>query len=89
MRLYKRIANKKYSELSREQKMRSNARSYANVYQRRGKLIPEPCECCGAKEVEKHHDDYSKPLGVRWICRACRIKRRHSPDENPGYTDAA
>jgi len=29
----------------------------------------QPCEVCGAIEnVHKHHDDYSKPLEVRWLC---------------------
>lgn len=34
-----------------------------------GKLLPEPCEVCGAVKVDAHHDDYSKPLQVRWLCR--------------------
>jgi hypothetical protein len=53
--------------------LRNGARSYANVYQRRGKLIPKPCEVCGDPKVEKHHDDYTKPLEVRWLC-----KRHHA-----------
>lgn len=36
---------------------------------RAGKLTKCPCEICGAMEVEAHHDDYSKPLVVRWLCR--------------------
>jgi hypothetical protein len=35
-----------------------------------GKLTRGPCEACGAAEnVEAHHDDYAKPLDVRWLCR--------------------
>jgi hypothetical protein len=33
-----------------------------------GKLTPEPCEVCGADNAVAHHDDYSKPTEVRWLC---------------------
>ena len=34
-----------------------------------GKLVREPCEVCGSEEdVQAHHEDYSKPLDVRWLC---------------------
>lgn len=37
-----------------------------------GKLKPKPCEKCGSKKnVIAHHDDYSKPLKVRWLCESC------------------
>lgn len=35
----------------------------------RGDLIKGPCETCGGLIVDAHHDDYSKPLDVRWFCR--------------------
>jgi hypothetical protein len=34
-----------------------------------GRLCRHPCEVCGAVEVDGHHDDYSQPLRVRWLCR--------------------
>jgi len=38
---------------------------------RGGKLFREPCEKCGAtKNIHGHHDDYTKPLNVRWLCAA-------------------
>lgn len=44
------------------------ARSYLNVYVRRGKIKRGPCEVCGAEKAHAHHDDYGKPLAVRWLC---------------------
>ena len=33
-----------------------------------GKLKRMPCELCGKPNSQAHHDDYSKPLEVRWLC---------------------
>jgi len=52
-----------------------NSRAYANVYQRRGKLKPIPCEACGDEKAQKHHPDYGKPLEVTWLCRPCHLAR--------------
>ena len=34
---------------------------------RDGRLVRQPCEVCGER-AQAHHDDYSKPLEVRWLC---------------------
>lgn len=40
---------------------------------RRGELRrPSRCETCLLSiKPHAHHDDYSRPLEVRWLCRAC------------------
>ena len=46
----------------------------------RGKfLIRQPCEVCGAEKSEAHHDDYEKPLEVRWLCRK-HHREHHAKD---------
>ena len=41
---------------------------------RDGRLTRKPCESCGDAATEAHHDDYSKPLSVRWLCFRCHRK---------------
>ena len=38
-----------------------------------GKLIKQSsCSKCGSNEkIEAHHDDYTKPLELRWLCEKC------------------
>jgi hypothetical protein len=44
------------------------------------RLTPKPCEVCGSRPTEAHHDDYSKPLEVRWLC-VLHHKAEHRKEE--------
>lgn len=35
---------------------------------RDGRLIKKPCEVCGDTNAEAHHQDYTQPLDVQWLC---------------------
>ena len=58
---YCRRARRRYPERERAHR----AVSYAL---RTGKLKRKHCEVCRSRHVHAHHDDYSKPLDVRWLC---------------------
>ena len=50
------------------------------------KLFKEPCCVCGATEnIHAHHDDYLKPLNIRWMCAMChhRWHSLHGSGLNP------
>lgn len=38
---------------------------------KRGTLVKGVCEICGEYKTEAHHEDYSKPLNVKWLCSPC------------------
>lgn len=63
----------KYGELAPLAKLKSNARALANQYEKRGKLKKQTCFGCGSPDTQKHHEDYTKPLEVTWLCRACHL----------------
>lgn len=44
------------------------------------KLFKGPCEVCGTTEkITAHHDDYARPLDVRWLCA------QHHADLHPKW----
>ena len=39
---------------------------------RRRIIVPVWCQRCGCvTELEAHHQDYSRPLSVEWLCSTC------------------
>jgi len=51
---------------------------------RDGKLTRQPCEVCGEVKAQAHHDDYSKPLDVRWLCTTHHAEwHRHNTPKCP------
>ena len=60
-----RAAQKRHSRNNPDKAL---ARSLVARALRAGKLTRQPCEVCGTARSQGHHDDYAKPLEVRWLC---------------------
>ena len=78
---------KRMAEIVRRSVLKHHARQMARMAVanavRKGILFrPFFCPRCeGSAEVHAHHEDYSRPLEVKWMCRSChskadRIRRR-------------
>lgn len=63
----------------RQNPIRYAAHLHVETLKRLGLLIVQPCEVCGADKSDAHHDDYSRPGDVRWLCR--RHHREHHAKE--------
>ena len=65
-----RLSQEKWSDRHRARVLLHNAVA-------RGKVMkPEACEDCRERaKLDGHHEDYTKPLEVIWLCRPCHAKR--------------
>lgn len=64
----RRAAAQRYQEKRRAKNPEKyRARTAVGNAIRDGRLKREPCEVCGQK-AQAHHEDYQKPLEVRWLC---------------------
>ena len=52
---------------------KNKAREILKYAIKKGEIIrPNICpKCKKKKKIEGHHEDYSKPLEVEWVCRKC------------------
>lgn len=55
--------------------MKTAARAAVRDALRIGKLVRQPCVRCGGEDSNAHHEDYSKPLDVMWLCKAHHADR--------------
>jgi hypothetical protein len=62
-------ARRSNSDWGKRNRDKTRAQCAAKRAVKKGLLIRKPCETCGNPRGEAHHDDYRKPLEVRWLCR--------------------
>lgn len=68
--------------------LRQVARNAVRNALRDGRITRGDCHFCGTdKNIEGHHNDYSKPLDVVWLCKRCH-RKLHAIVPEP-YRDAA
>ena len=65
----KRSKKKTVQRYRRENPNKYKAHNIVNNAVRDEKLFPLPCEeCFSTHDLHAHHDDYAKPLNIRWLC---------------------
>lgn len=65
---YKQRRLQQVKEFTQSHPVETRAQKAAHKAIVSGKLVRQPCEVCGEEKVHAHHDDYTKPLEVRWLC---------------------
>lgn len=62
---------------------KAKAHQMVQYHVKTGNLIkPDKCEWCPRTDhIHGHHDDYSKPLDVMWLCPVCHKQRHKQIDQ--------
>lgn len=63
------LMQRKSERLNNDNKEKYLARRAVENAVRYNKIIKQPCERCGeTSRVHAHHENYSKPLDIVWLC---------------------
>ncbi len=65
---YKEVRKRKNKRYKDKYPEKTRARYLTGKAIHDGVLVRGNCEVCGNDKTQAHHDDYSKPLDVRWLC---------------------
>lgn len=78
-KLSERIAlNIQTTKAMRQKPGYGHAHSAVSYAIRTGRIVKQPCQMCGTEiGIHAHHDDYTKPLDVMWLC-VVHHKARHA-----------
>lgn len=75
----KKVSREKKAETSanyrRQYPLKAKARRKVQYERRRGRLVSKPCEQCGFPIAQGHHEDYSRPLDLTWLCVKHHMER--------------
>lgn len=50
-----------------------------------GQITHKACQVCGLSKAQAHHEDYSKPFDVVWLCREHHGARHRELNETRRY----
>lgn len=69
-------ANKAKKKWAESNVVKMAASTLVNNRIRSGQIVKaKKCSVCGSTgRIHGHHDDYTKPLDVRWLCSSCHVK---------------
>ena len=82
--------NRAKRDYERRNPIKRKAKEAVNNAVRDRRLSRNPCEVCGESKAQAHHDDYSKPLDVRWLCATHHTEwHQHNTPLCPDQSQAA
>ena len=66
-----------YARYRAKHRVKIRARKQLNNAIKRGDILRLPCEICERSDAEGHHDDYTKPFDVKWLCKLHHEQHHH------------
>lgn len=81
---HKRLSKEQKAKYEKKKQSRDSVKIRCREIAKYNFPTPEPCEACGAQATDRHHDNYNKPLEIRWLCSTChKLWHKHNKAIQP------